>query len=86
MALNIKSDEAHRLAKSLAEATGQTLTDAVTSALRERVRVETQGGGEDEALLLAEVREVQRLVAALPDRDTRTPEEILGYDPLGLPG
>lgn len=42
-------------------------------------------GVEDETLLLAEVREVQRLVAALPDRDVRAAEEILGYDAFGLP-
>lgn len=86
MALNIKSDEAHRLAKELAEATGTTLTDAVTEALRHRVQSAVDRGAEDEALLLAEISEIQQLVAGLPDRDTRTPEEILGYDPLGLPG
>jgi antitoxin VapB len=35
--LNIKSDEAHRLAKELAELTGESLTEAVTTAIRERV-------------------------------------------------
>jgi hypothetical protein len=30
------------------------------------------------------VREIQRLVAALPDRDRRSPEEIIGYDERGL--
>ncbi len=86
MALNIKSDEAHRLAKALAQATGTTLTDAVTTALRHRVLAEAERSGEDETLLLAEVRGIQRLVAALPDRDTRTADEILGYDDSGLPG
>lgn len=86
MALNIKSAEAHRLAKALAEATGTTLTDAVTSALRDRVRAETEHEVEDESLLLAEVAEIQKLVAALLDRDTRPADEILGYDSFGLPG
>jgi hypothetical protein len=36
--------------------------------------------------LLAEVAQVQALVADLPDRDVRSPEEILGYDERGLPG
>jgi antitoxin VapB len=85
MALNIKSDEAHRLAKALAESRGSSLTDAVTSALSESLRAERdQAAGIDS--LLAEVREVQSLVAELPDRDLRTPEEILGYDDRGLPG
>ncbi|MEX2527870.1 MAG: type II toxin-antitoxin system VapB family antitoxin [Gemmatimonadota bacterium] len=85
MALNIKSDAAHRLAKELAQTTGTTVTDAVTTALRDRVQAEAKRDVADETLLLAEVREVQRLVAALPDRDARPAEEILGYDSFGLP-
>jgi len=34
--LNVKDPEAHRLAKAIAEATGETITNAVTEALRER--------------------------------------------------
>jgi antitoxin VapB len=37
MGLNIKTDEAHRLAKALAEKTGESLTTAVTKALQERL-------------------------------------------------
>ncbi len=84
MALNIKSDEAHRLARELAEATGSSLTDAVTMALRRTLEHETQAVEPD--LLLNEVAGIQCFVADLPDRDARTPEEILGYDSAGLPG
>jgi len=35
--ISIKNDEAHRLASRLAQLTGETLTDAVTRALRERL-------------------------------------------------
>lgn len=37
MGLNIKTDEAHRLAKELAELTGESMAAAVTEALRERL-------------------------------------------------
>lgn len=37
MSLNIKSDEAHRLARQLAALTGESMTVAVTEALRERI-------------------------------------------------
>ena len=84
MALNIKSDEAHRLARELAEATGCSLTEAVTTALRSTLKDETQAFEPD--LLLSEVAAIQSFVADLPDRDARTPEEILGYDSVGLPG
>jgi len=59
MALNIKSEEAHRLAKRLAESRGATLTDAVTAALRESLRTSPDPvAGVD--TLLAEVRQVPR--------------------------
>jgi antitoxin VapB len=37
MALSIKTDEADRLARALARLTGETMTEAVTAALRERL-------------------------------------------------
>jgi antitoxin VapB len=36
MTLNIKNPEAHKLATDIAKQTGETLTEAVTQALRER--------------------------------------------------
>jgi len=37
MSLNIKSEDAHRLARELAALTGESMTAAVTEALRERI-------------------------------------------------
>jgi antitoxin VapB len=37
MSLNIKNPKAHELAARLAKKTGETMTDAVTTALRERL-------------------------------------------------
>jgi antitoxin VapB len=73
MSLNIKNDEAHRLARELAASTGTSLTEAVTTALRRTLATE------------ASVDESELLEAEVADRDTRTPDEILGYDPTGLP-
>ena len=38
MTLNIKDPEAHLLASALAEETGETMTHAVTEAIRERLK------------------------------------------------
>ena len=38
MALNIKNPEAHKLAEELARRTGENMTEAVTQALRERLK------------------------------------------------
>jgi antitoxin VapB len=37
MSLNIRSEEAERLARNLAELTGDSITGAITVALRERI-------------------------------------------------
>jgi antitoxin VapB len=53
MSLNIKNKDAHRLAEELARLTGESLTAAVTKAMRERLdRVrQAQGGSLSERLL-----------------------------------
>jgi antitoxin VapB len=48
MSLNIKNPEAHALATRLAQKTGETLTDAVTTALRERLERLERAGDFDE--------------------------------------
>ena len=50
MSLNIKRPETYALAERLAKLTGETLTDAVTVALRERLARLEQKPGFDEAL------------------------------------
>jgi len=42
MALSIKTEEADRLARNLAKLTGETMTQAVTVALRERLAREQE--------------------------------------------
>ena len=45
MALNIKSEEAQKLAKELSRLTGENMTAAITEAVRERLdRVRTERG------------------------------------------
>lgn len=81
MALSIKTDEADQLARELATATRESLTEAVTVALRERLERVRAGEQVDIAVRL------DRLTveySALPVRDPRPPDEILGYDDAGL--
>ena len=82
MALSIKSDEADRLARDLAEETGETLTEAVVIALRERLDRHRAMQGTSMRTRLARLAAD---VAAMPVLDNRTPEEIVGYGEDGLP-
>jgi antitoxin VapB len=83
MALNIKNPEADRLARALAQATGESITDAVMTAIRERLQRET-GRGDAEAVRRS-IRAAQELFATGHTGDTRTDEEIIGYDENGIP-
>jgi antitoxin VapB len=47
MSLNIKNEETHRLVQELASLTGESMTAAVTEAVRERLeRVKSEGRAE----------------------------------------
>ncbi len=82
MALNIKHPEADRLARELAARTGETITETVLIALRQRLKRE---GAKSPLSLKDELMAIGRRCAALPDRDGRSADEIIGYDEHGLP-
>jgi len=83
MPLNVKHPEADRLARELAQATGETLTEAILNALRERLDRQKQS---TRTLRPKDVlRETRERLSKYPVLDSRPPDEILGYDEKGLP-
>jgi antitoxin VapB len=81
MTLNIKDPEAHRLAQAIARATGETMTHAVTEALRERYeRLQSRGGKASIEELLA----IAKRASAQVKRPYLDHAEFL-YDEYGLP-
>ena len=83
MSLSIEDPEADRLARELAARTGETLTQAIVVALRERLARES---GRTKAVPLSdELAAIRRRCAALPVVGGRSADEILGYDRHGLP-
>ena len=82
MALNIKDPEADRLARQLAARTGETITQAVVTALKERLKRET---AKSPISLKDEILAISRRAGRLPRRTGKTAEEIVGYDERGLP-
>jgi antitoxin VapB len=83
MALSIKDPETERLARMLAERTGETITTATRRALEERLR--RTGSSARKAALLEDLEAIQRRWNALPVLDNRTPDAIVGYDENGIP-
>jgi antitoxin VapB len=81
--LNIKDQRTHEMARRLATLTGESLTEAVRVALQERLRrVEAKRDGRN---LVDRLNEIARHCGSLPIRDTRTEDEILGYNERGMP-
>jgi antitoxin VapB len=81
LSLNVKNPEAHRLAQAIAEATGETITLAVTEALRERYeRVQDRRSKASVEELLA----IAQRASAHVKKPYLDHAELL-YDERGLP-
>ncbi|MCG2587395.1 type II toxin-antitoxin system VapB family antitoxin [Rhodohalobacter sulfatireducens] len=83
MALSIKNSEVDRLARELSDITGETITEAIAKALKERLERET--GKPKGKQLREEIERIQNRIHRLTCLDERSDEEILGYDKHGLP-
>jgi antitoxin VapB len=108
MALKIEHPGVEELASELAKRTGESVDDAVVTAIRERLDRNRIPARRPDGTVLdpiveeirermlrrplpdpqkvhAAIREIQERIAKLPVLDSRTPDEILGYDEFGLP-
>lgn len=83
MGLNIKNEETHRLAKELAKLTGESMTEAIGRAVRERIdRVRHGRGGS----LSEKMLEIGRDCAShMREPYLSTDHGALLYDERGLP-
>ena len=83
MAISIKDPETDRLARALAAATGESLTEAIRRALQDRLERETHRSRRG---IDAEVRRIQEHLAQLTIVDPRSADDIAGYNSHGVPG
>lgn len=79
--LNVKDPEAHRLAEAIAAETGETITRAVTTALRERYERMRRTDAE---ALAADLRAIAKRASAHIKRPYLDHAEYL-YNDRGLP-
>lgn len=77
--LSIKNERAYTMASEIAKTTGHSLTQVVVDALEQyrsslapRRVVDKKG-----------IREILARVDARPDLDSRSPDEIIGYNDIG---
>lgn len=81
MAINIKNPEIEKSIRELASKLNVGFTEAVGHAVNQ----ELSRTNESLELRLARMRVASDRISALPLRDSRSAEEILGYDEHGLP-
>jgi len=82
MAISIKNAEVEQAVRKLAECMGVDLTHAIGSAVSHELgRI-----GKARSTRLSGMRTISNRVSELPVQDSRTADEILGYDEEGLPG
>ena len=83
MPLSIKNDATERLARQVADTTGESLTEAIQKALEERwARLAAKRRNR---FLANQLTDLLRRVDALSILDSRPADEILGYDEHGMP-
>ena len=83
MAIHIKDAETERLARELAARSGESITQSTKIAIAERLE-RIRRNRSSEAQRTEILRIVQR-IAALPELDSRSDNEIIGFDEAGLP-
>lgn len=83
MPLNIRNKQTEQLATALAKLTGETKTEAVTQALRERL--ERTRRTRTKHRLSDEIAKIAVRCAAHPVLDARHADDIIGYDQHGIP-
>jgi len=81
--LNIRNKRTEELATALAKLTGETKTEAVTQSLSERL--ERLRKSLAKRRLADQLDEIALHCSALPVLDSRSTDEIMGYDEHGLP-
>ena len=84
IALSVDSETAH-LARELARATGKPLQTILREAIEKTAIAEGVVPPPKRRVDMNKIREILARIDALPIRDPRPAEEIIGYDELGLP-
>ena len=82
MALSIRNPYAEQLARQVSSITEENITQTIIKALENRL--ESLKGKKTIVDVEQQILTISQRCSALPDRDNRTDEEILGYNKDGV--
>ena len=82
MALSIRNPYAEQLARQVSTITEENITQTIIKALENRL--ENLKGKKTIVDVEQQILTISQRCSALPDRDNRTDEEILGYNKDGV--
>jgi antitoxin VapB len=83
MPISIKNPETEKLARELARETGESITEVITTSLRERMQ--RVRGRRNAQPLEEKVADILERLDSLPTLSNASDDEILGYDENGIP-
>ncbi len=83
MAISIRNQNAEQLAREVASVTGESITQAIIHALKERL--ERLRGRRTAPDALSDIMAISKRCSELPEIDPRSGDEILGYNKDGAP-
>lgn len=83
MALSIRNPRAEKLAREVAAESGESITEAIIHSLEERLM--RLKGRRSSTEIADEIMKISLRCRALPEKDQRGADQILGYDETGIP-
>ncbi|MGN6551775.1 MAG: type II toxin-antitoxin system VapB family antitoxin [Pararhizobium sp.] len=84
MGMSIRNPEVERLARTLADRRGISMTEAIRQALRHEIAREALVPAASDDARLERMLQIAKGAAKLKVLDNRSDDEILGYDEHGL--
>ena len=85
MGLSIKNTQVERMIRDLAARRSVTMTEALRQAVAHEIERDEEARAAEVEAKMAELMAITRELAALPVLDSRSADEIIGYDENGLP-
>ena len=82
MALSIRNPRAEKLAREIAAMSGGNITQVIIKALEDQL--ERLRGRRTYPDIVKEIMDISKRCSSIPDVDERSPDEILGYNKIGV--